>query len=222
MAISDKQLAANRANAKKSTGPRTQKGKEVCLMNGFVHGLTGLATVMTDEDRVAQIEFLNPLIEDLNPIGPMETQLARGVALDQFRLNKIKTIEDNMLAWAELVPLDGEVNAEHPRVHHGLTQALAFFQNDRGFNNLSLYEQRITRNMHKNLKLLRELQAQRKAEDLLKAKAKPLTRTASTGNEENGFGFSSVLSDAQNPAPEVEEEANETPKSPPIDLKKAA
>jgi len=218
MPISDKQLAANRANAKKSTGPRTQKGKEVCLMNGFVHGLTGLATVMTDEDRVAQIEFLKPLIEDLNPTGPMETQLARSVGLDQFRLNKIKTIEDNMLAWSELGPLDGKVDTEHARVHHALTQARAFFDNDRGFNNLSLYEQRITRNMHKNLKLLRELQAQRKAEERLKSKAKPLTRTASTGNEENGFGFSSSLSEAQNPAPE----AKEAPKSPPLDVDKAA
>ena len=218
MPISDKQLAANRANAKKSTGPRTKKGKEVCVMNGFVHGLTGLATVMTDEDRVAQIEFLKPLIEDLSPIGPVETQLARSVALDQFRLNKIKTIEDNMLAWTELGPLDGKVDTEHARVHHALTQARAFFDNDRGFNNLSLYEQRITRNMHKNLKLLRELQSQRKAEDLLKAKAKPLTRTASTGNEENGFGFSSSLSQAENPTPEV----TEAPTSPPIDVDKAA
>jgi len=218
MAVSDKQLAANRANAKKSTGPRTPKGKEVSVMNGFVHGLTGLATVMTDEDRVTQIGFLKPLIEDLNPTGPMETQLARGVALDQFRLNKIKTIEDNMLAWAELVPLDGKVNAEHPRVHHGLTQALAFFQNDRGFNNLSLYEQRITRNMHKNLKLLREIQARRKSEERLNSKAKPLTRTASGGNEENGFEFSSALLQAENPAPE----AKEAPKSPPLDLENAA
>src|SRR5580698_998851 len=218
MPISDKQLAANRANAKKSTGPRTKKGKEVCVMNGFVHGLTGLATVMTDEDRVAQIEFLKPLIEDLSPIGPMETQLARSVGLDQFRLNKIKTIEDNMLAWTELGPLDGKVDTEHARVHHALTQARAFFDNDRGFNNLSLYEQRITRNMHKNLKLLRELQAQRKAEDLLKAKAKPLTRTASGSHTENGFGFSSALSDAQNPTPEV----TEAPPSPPIDVEKAA
>jgi hypothetical protein len=71
-----------------------------------------------------------------------------------------------------------------------MTQARAFFENDRKFNNLSLYEQRITRNIHKNMKLLRELQVQRKTEDLIKAKAKPLTKAASAASEENGFGFS--------------------------------
>jgi hypothetical protein len=72
--------------------------------------------------------------------------------------------------------------------------------------------------MHKNLKLLRELQAQRKNEERLKEKAKPLTRTASMANEEIGFGFSSSLSELTNPAPEV----TEAPQSPPIDLEKAA
>ena len=60
MPISDKQLAANRANAKKSTGPKSPEGKAVCAMNGFQHGLTGLAVVMTDEDREAQTAFLVP------------------------------------------------------------------------------------------------------------------------------------------------------------------
>jgi hypothetical protein len=54
MAVSDKQLAANRANAKKSTGPKSPKGKALCRLNGFQHGFTGLAVVMTEEDREAQ------------------------------------------------------------------------------------------------------------------------------------------------------------------------
>ncbi len=205
MPISDKQLAANRANAKKSTGPRTPKGKAVCRLNGFQHGFTGLAVVMTNEDREAMNAFVKPYIQHLNPIGEIELQLAQTIAQDNFRLNRLKAVEENMFAYGELEPLSDKINTEHARVHHAIVQAQVFVVNDRAFSNLSLYEQRITRNIHKNLKLLREEQALRKAEELLKAEskvlfdaeAKPLTQTASTTNEQNGFGFSAALSPAK-------------------------
>jgi hypothetical protein len=214
MPISDKQLAANRANAKKSTGPRTPKGKVVCRLNGFQHGFAGLAVVMTEEDRQAQNAFVRPYIQALNPIGPIELQLAQTIAHDNFRLNRLKAVEENMFAYGELGPLSDKIETEHARVHHAIVQAQVFVLNERAFSNLSLYEQRITRNIHKNLKLLREEQALRKAEELLKAKAKPLTRSASGSDKGNGFEFSTALSKAEN--------ASETSKSSESDVKKAA
>jgi hypothetical protein len=202
MPISDKQLAANRANAKKSTGPRTPKGKAACEMNGFQHGFTGLAVVMTNEDREAMNAFITPYVQRLNPIGEIELQLAETIAHDNFRLNRLKAVEENMFAYGELGPLSDKINTEHARVHHAIVQAQIFVINDRAFSNLSLYEQRITRNIHKNLKLLREEQARRQTEEILKAEpearlgAKPklLTRTISTTSEENGFEFSTAFS----------------------------
>ena len=37
---SDKQIAANRRNAQKSTGPKTLAGKRKCRRNALRHGLT--------------------------------------------------------------------------------------------------------------------------------------------------------------------------------------
>ena len=37
----DKQIAANRANAKRSTGPKTALGKMVSSRNAYSHGLSG-------------------------------------------------------------------------------------------------------------------------------------------------------------------------------------
>ncbi len=37
---SSQQIAANRRNAKKSTGPRTEKGKERSSQNSYKHGLS--------------------------------------------------------------------------------------------------------------------------------------------------------------------------------------
>ena len=225
MPISDKQLAANRANAKKSTGPKTAKGKAVCALNGFAHGFTGLATVMTEEDRRAHFDFVTPYVADLHPVGPPETQLARTIAIDNFRLNRLKALEENMFADGELTPLSNEVLNQLPRVHHAIVQARVFVLNNNAFNNLSLYEQRITRNIHRNMKLLFELQARRKSEEELnarsKAKSQPLTRSASSGSEENGFGFANNLLQVPNPAPDPAQ-PSETPQNPPADLDKAA
>jgi hypothetical protein len=217
MAISDKQLAANRANAKKSTGPRTRLGKARSEMNGFKHGFTGLATVMTQEDYEAQKEFIHPYVDDLKPVGPVELQLARTAALDNFRLNRLKAIEENTFCYGEFTPVC-EFQAYDHRIHHAVAQSKVFEAQGKMFNNLSLYEQRITRNIHKNLRLLYEIQARRKSEERLNSKAKPLTRTASGGNEENGFEFSSALLQAENPT----RAAKEAPKSPPIGIDKAA
>ncbi len=105
MPISDRQLAANRANAKKSTSPRTPKGKAICEMNGFQHGFTGLAVVMTNEDREVMNAFVKPYMQRLNPIGEIELQLAQTIAHDNFRLNRLKAIEENMFASGGLIAL---------------------------------------------------------------------------------------------------------------------
>jgi hypothetical protein len=215
MAVSEKQLAANRANAKKSTGPKSPKGKALCRLNGFQHGFTGLAVVMTEEDREAQNAFVKPYVRHLDPIGPVELHLAQTIALDNFRLNRLHAVEENMFAYGEVGPLATQIQTENARVHHAIVQAQVFVLNDKAFNNLSLYEQRITRNVHKNLKLYREEQTLRKSEDLLKAKAEtqPLTRTASITNEQNGFGFSSALTQSEKAPEAMDGTANETPLS---------
>jgi hypothetical protein len=50
---SDKQVVANRANAKRSTGPKTAAGKALSRMNAYKHGLTAETIVIGDEDPKA-------------------------------------------------------------------------------------------------------------------------------------------------------------------------
>ncbi len=90
---SEKQLEANRRNAMRSTGPKTDEGKARSSRNNLRHGLTGQITILPSEDREAHDAFVNWLIEDLNPEAPMEEQLASSIAEDSWRLNRVCALD---------------------------------------------------------------------------------------------------------------------------------
>ena len=59
---SRRQLEANRSNARRSTGPQTESGKNRSKMNAVKHGLAGANIVVLDEDP-AQFEALRSGLE---------------------------------------------------------------------------------------------------------------------------------------------------------------
>jgi hypothetical protein len=192
--VSEKQLAANRANAQKSTGPKTEEGKEKSALNGHRHGLTGSAIIMTEADQEAFESFSKRFIADLKPVGMAETSFAELIAQDHYRLRRAQAIEENTFALGHFNKA-AAFEAVHPQVHDAMTQARVFDFNGKIFQNLSLYEARINRRMLNNLKAFHNLQDRRKAEERLAAleARKPKTFAANANPQsqpENGFGFS--------------------------------
>ncbi len=70
-----KQIAANRRNSLKSTGPLSAASKEKVSQNRTIHGLTGTFQVMLCERQADYDDFLDALIADEKPVGLAETQL---------------------------------------------------------------------------------------------------------------------------------------------------
>ena len=60
---SDKQIEANRRNARKSTGPRTQEGKARVGNNAVKHGLLSQDVLVPGEDGAALQELSERLRE---------------------------------------------------------------------------------------------------------------------------------------------------------------
>lgn len=82
--ISDKQLAANRANAQRSTGPRTPEGKTRSAQNARKHGFTAstFAIVRLEElDEIAHLK--SDLIAVYQPINSQELYAIERIALAQ-------------------------------------------------------------------------------------------------------------------------------------------
>ena len=81
MPCSPAKLEANRRNALKSTGPRTDEGKERCRGNALKHGLTGRGVVLPVEDETAVEERFVGFEEELGVEGEVGRCLARRAAL---------------------------------------------------------------------------------------------------------------------------------------------
>src|SRR5208282_4780847 len=83
------QIAANRRNALKSTGPRTQLGKSVSRQNSPKHGLSAEHVVLFDEE-VAEFErFFREWMHAYKPRGFVERQLIERIAICAWRLRRV-------------------------------------------------------------------------------------------------------------------------------------
>ena len=155
------QYAANRLNAAKSTGPATPKGKVRSSLNALRHGLTARVVILPSEDMAAYEAFSKEIVDSLRAQTPLERQLAQTVAENQWRINRLRSIEDGMLAEAHFAPA-GDFDAEHPDIHSALTASRAFQAHSKDFVNLSLYEQRLHRSRREALRELEELKSTRR------------------------------------------------------------
>jgi hypothetical protein len=66
------QIAANRANAQKSTGPRTPEGKAASSFNALKHGMDAASTVIPGEDPAEYERLAAGYRESFNPESPLE------------------------------------------------------------------------------------------------------------------------------------------------------
>jgi hypothetical protein len=90
---SERQTSANRANALRSTGPQTAKGKAAIRLNAVRHGLLARDVVLPEEDPDAFEELRNQVRASLSPIGPIEDFLVDQVVNAMWRLQRLTRAE---------------------------------------------------------------------------------------------------------------------------------
>ena len=93
-------IKANRNNAKKSTGPRTEEGKTSVSKNALKHGLLARDTVLPGEDPADFDSQLSALEADIQPANSLEFELVRQIADSQWRMRRLTRLETGFLAAA--------------------------------------------------------------------------------------------------------------------------
>ena len=100
---SRKQIRANRRNARKSTGPRSEAGKAASSANALSHGLTAARTVVLPEEEPEAFERLSQgVVADLAPAGALQQALAQRIAGLLWRLDRVARLEAELFAHGRL------------------------------------------------------------------------------------------------------------------------
>ena len=94
------QINANRNNARKSTGPRTEEGKARVSKNALKHGILARDTVLPGEDPADFDRQLAALEADIQPANSLEFELVRQIADAQWRMRRLTRLETGFLAAA--------------------------------------------------------------------------------------------------------------------------
>jgi hypothetical protein len=151
-----KQIEANRRNAQRSTGPRTEEGKAASRMNALKNGLYANSPVIPGEDPALFEALSRSYYERFNPSTPEEHTLLASVIRNAWLLDRFSNVETDF--WAHRFERDAdcltETDADHP-----LSYAADMLSSE-----LHILQRRIDaadRAFHRNLKLLMELQAAR-------------------------------------------------------------
>jgi hypothetical protein len=178
------QIEANRANARKSTGPRTPEGKERASRNAVKHGLLAREAVIPGEDPEEFEAYRQWMLAELDPTGPMEEILAGRVVGLSWRLRRAERLQNAAFAALDdgtATPvLEGRLE-EWKRLKgneadrgvcgvveddHALGRVVAEdFAQARVLDRLLLYERRIESSLYRTMGELRRLRAEGQARE---------------------------------------------------------
>ena len=111
---SEKQKTANRANAQKSTGPRTDNGKSRSAQNALQHGLTATTSVLPDEDEAVFEALHERMLHYFDPISILEEELVEDLVRVLWRLRRVPQVEAGIFQEAHhRAAIDGMKDALH-------------------------------------------------------------------------------------------------------------
>lgn len=200
---SEKQIAANRQNALKSTGPKTPRGKAIAKMNALKHGLLSSQVLIAGEKARDLAELSQLLRAELRPAGMLEQILVDRIVAGVWRLRRCLRLEAQVVEHEEasVEPfsenfLTGATTRRTPAEMKGL-RALRVTGEGERLERMMRYESAIERQIYKALAELEKLRQPpvgplRGHDRIIQVEpipqgALPAPESAEEGESKNGF-----------------------------------
>ena len=185
------QLAANRRNAKKSTGPRSAAGKKRSSLNHLRHGMTAETVVLPHESAGDYDEIRGALMKDYEPATSQETMLVDQIAAGYWRTIRARRFEtamfDNHLRTKKLA--HGKDPAPNERDDEGCAVILQLTDPEQ-LRNYFRYDATISRDYYRAIATLEKMQAaRRREEDRQEREAAANDQEVPVDAEVNPIGF---------------------------------
>jgi hypothetical protein len=180
---SPKQIAASRANALKSTGPRTPSGKAASRFNALKHGIDAQQQIMFRESAADLAELTVEYHQQHNPANSAERFLVDTLINNEWRLRRLRCVEADLWRAANKLFFDKNIDADRTGLGDGFAAGTSTFERlQRVINSCE-------RNYHRALKELQHLQAAQPEEmpnlvepDPAAQPEEPKTASASVGS----------------------------------------
>jgi hypothetical protein len=185
------QVAANRRNAKKSTGPRTAEGKEAVSQNAFKHGLFVKKAVVRDESQEEYDAHREALMAELLPVGAMESFLAERVVNLSWRIIRAERMQNQSVDYLGMEEFSDYMRDRYRRIYraangisygkmdvppdHLLLGRLATrdWSNCKVLDKMLMYERRLESSLYRARAELLKQQEKRKAAEKAPATSTP-------------------------------------------------
>ena len=107
--VSDAQFAANRANAARSTGPRSPEGKARSAQNSRKHGFTGSTfAVVRFEDLEEVAHLRDDAVAAYRPVNSQELFAVERIAIAQQGLLRVARLEADRSFFTVAGALEGK------------------------------------------------------------------------------------------------------------------
>ncbi len=167
---SQKQLAANRRNSQKSTGPRSAEGKARSSMNALKTGIDAQSQLIRGEDPAALEELVTEYHGRCRPTTPEQRMLVDTLVDCEWLLRRFRAVETQL--WEDATHI------------FDITLAQAYSKKCDEFTRLQRRIDMTQRHYHDALRLLQRLQA----EDAVEPNPEPAATAGSqTAKSQNGF-----------------------------------
>ncbi len=164
---SQNRIEANRRNAQKSTGPRTDEGKARSAQNSTTHGFSALNSNPLDrgcflhvEDEPQFLGLLNEYVKTYHPQHPDELDLLTEAVYAKWRQHRIWLAETAHIEIA-IANHETELRRSLPAANNNAQLANGFAHSEQMLKLYIRYDAQLHRHYRNCLKDLRDLQAER-------------------------------------------------------------
>lgn len=146
-----KQIDANRFNAQRSTGPKTDEGKAIAAQNPLKHGVFSKQILVNGESKKDFEALKMEFYEQFQPQGFLECLFCERAVAAAWRLSRVTQMESMLIDHAAQKSYD----------NIGIIEVLGGYQGDE-LSLLSRYEISLEKILFRSLAELRSLQSARR------------------------------------------------------------
>jgi hypothetical protein len=182
---SEAKIAANRENAKLSTGPSSAGGRARVRLNAVKQGFSSHTTVIPEHEAKAFLAHFEAFKTEYRPVGPTEQFMVQSLAEISWSAQQIRAESNTFmtLIGGRSTPVS---NTPDPALNHNLAQADLLGTYIAKINLLGIYEQRKMRLFNSTRKELLQIQAERKAAENEELEAAAAVREACKSTRQLG------------------------------------